>query len=974
MHEVHLDFETYYSTKTKFSLSSISTQDYVMDPRFEAIGVGIAIDDAEPVWYAGAQIVPALQAIDWGNSILATWNCAFDASILAWVYGITPKALACPMSMARSAGWGIVAGGVSLAKAADAMRAAGIDVPRKGTEVVLADGKRLADFTPAELHAYGEYCRDDVRIARTAFRHLCQALPAQELRFQSLILKAFTEPVLTIDTAMLREELVRVLGSKEVLLNAVQAQMAVGTREELTTVLNSSAKFAALLETFDVEVPMKNSKTAVEEDGITPKRTYAFAKTDEEFIALGEHEDERVQALVAARLGTKSTIQESRINRMLEVAGRGPLPMAYNISGAHTHRLSAGGEKLNCQNMPSGRIKGQSTAMRRSLMAPPGYKVGAIDSAQIELRVGAYISHEQTALEIFRTGGDPYSTMASFIYPGTDPMVIKKGAKAGQEVEAKQRQIGKAAELGCLLEGTPVLTDTRGWVPIEKVSCSDLLWDGIEWVAHDGPVFKGFKEVITYAGLTATPDHKVWLKPTDGRPETAEFGEAAANGWDILDAGASRIPLGESGAAQYSFCSQTHREQPAQVRERRMRNMRSGVAGSVQHAAKWLVQRLQSLRARGRQQRDTEMAAKASRGDEATLHKPTGQRVQELWRAWTGVWLRYLDGSGLMGTRYAGVYAGAQTYGVGQDGQQCRVHAREHPMGHKSAERQQYQGVASCSAVPQVSAGAPGHSLCGRNVTAPSSLDDRDRDTPTMGGAFVQAERPVWDILNAGPRHRFAAAGLIVSNCQFGSGPAGFMNYCRTTAKVKVEEDFAKTIVRTWREARPHTVRMWRLLQDAMLEATNGAQTWVGGPSGRLLYIDGRREVLGQRVVGIQLPDGMWINYANLRAEKGPKGWQLVFDISKGRSLIPERTHGSKIFENVTQGTAFAAMKYQMNMLDRRYPVIGNVHDEGIFVLPQNGIDAAKQYAMDCFTSAPTWLKGCPLGGEVGIADRYGDC
>jgi hypothetical protein len=200
------------------------------------------------------------------------------------------------------------------------------------------------------------------------------------------------------------------------------------------------------------------------------------------------------------------------------------------------------------------------------------------------------------------------------------------------------------------------------------------------------------------------------------------------------------------------------------------------------------------------------------------------------------------------------------------------------------------------------------------------------------------------------------------------------MNYCRTTAKVKVEEDFAKTIVRTWREARPHTVRMWRLLQDAMLEATNGAQTWVGGPSGRLLYIDGRREVLGQRVVGIQLPDGMWINYANLRAEKGPKGWQLVFDISKGRSLIPERTHGSKIFENVTQGTAFAAMKYQMNMLDRRYPVIGNVHDEGIFVLPQNGIDAAKQYAMDCFTSVPTWLKGCPLGGEVGVADRYGDC
>ena len=55
----------------------------------------------------------------------------------------------------------------------------------------------------------------------------------------------------------------------------------------------------------------------------TGKETWAFAKSDEGFKALADYPDERVQALVAARLGTKSTLEETRTERFIGIAKRG---------------------------------------------------------------------------------------------------------------------------------------------------------------------------------------------------------------------------------------------------------------------------------------------------------------------------------------------------------------------------------------------------------------------------------------------------------------------------------------------------------------------------------------------------------------------------------------------------------------------------------------------------------------------------
>lgn len=60
----------------------------------------------------------------------------------------------------------------------------------------------------------------------------------------------------------------------------------------------------------------------------------------------------------------------------------------------------------------------------------------------------------------------------------------------------------------CLAEGTQVLTD-RGWIEIQNVTTKDALWDGEQWVSHEGLINKGIQEVINIDGVLMTPDHKV---------------------------------------------------------------------------------------------------------------------------------------------------------------------------------------------------------------------------------------------------------------------------------------------------------------------------------------------------------------------------------------------------------------------------------------------------------------------------------
>ena len=405
---VTIDFETYYDSE--YSLSKMTTEEYIRDERFEVVGVAIKVNDKEVYWYSGKDVAGFLNAIDYSDKAILCHNTVFDGAILSWHYGIKPKFWFDTLSMARPLHNMTVGGSL---KALTTYYKLG----QKGDEVLRTLGMRRKDFTPEQLQAYAEYCMMDVDLTYKLFKTMAKGFPKEELLVIDQTIRMYTEPKLVLDPVVLDAHLAAIHERKEKLLAKL------GGEERAKKFLMSNNKFADLLRAFGVEPPMKTSST-------TGKQTYAFAKNDTEFTALLEHSNPAVQIVVEARLGTKSTIEETRTKRFLEISERGPLPIMLNYYGAHTGRFS-GGDKVNLQNLPRG------GALRKALAAPDGHVVVACDSSQIEARLVAYLAGQDDLVQSFREGRDVYSEFASDVY--------NKPVSKADKVE---RHVGKTCILG----------------------------------------------------------------------------------------------------------------------------------------------------------------------------------------------------------------------------------------------------------------------------------------------------------------------------------------------------------------------------------------------------------------------------------------------------------------------------------------------------------------------------------------------
>ena len=402
-----LDFETYYSQT--YSLSKMTTEEYVRGDEFEVIGVSVQVNDAEPVWCTGddEHILAFLKKFDFENNLALAHNAMFDAAILTWHYGIKPKGWLDTLSMARAVHGTEVGGSL---KALAEHYQLGV----KGTEVNDAKGLHRLDFEDEQLAQYGEYCKNDVALTYKLFMALSQDFPPIELRLIDLTLRMFSEPTLYLDTEILEKHLADVQEKKRELMNKTLIE-----RDQLM----SNPQLAELLIALGVVPPTKISLR-------TGKESYAFAKSDEGFKALLEHENPVVQAIVAARLGVKSTIEETRTQRFLGIAQRGPMPVPLRYYAAHTGRWG-GDDKLNLQNLP------RTSPLKNAIIVPDGYVMIDSDSSQIEARTLAWLAGQDDLVDAFDRGEDVYKIMASAIY--TKPV---------DQITKDERFVGKTTILG----------------------------------------------------------------------------------------------------------------------------------------------------------------------------------------------------------------------------------------------------------------------------------------------------------------------------------------------------------------------------------------------------------------------------------------------------------------------------------------------------------------------------------------------
>ena len=406
-----VDFETYYDRD--FSLSKLTTEEYVRSDSFEVIGVSVKVNEDPAQWFSGThqQTAQWLGQFDWGSSLVLAHNTMFDSAIISWRFGIIPLGWLDTMSMAQA----VVPATQSKSLANLAVY---YEVGVKGTEVINALGKRRIDFTPQELARYGDYCVNDTELTYTLFNKLLDGFPQQELKLIDLTIRMFAEPVLEVDTEMLVEHLTSIRNFKDKLLDASGLD---------TDTLMSNNKFADWLRSRGVEPPMKISPA-------TGRDTLAFSKTDKNFLALQDHEDVIIQTAVAARLGVKSTLEETRTERFIGIGSRGKLPVPLKYYAAHTGRWG-GSDSLNLQNLPS---RTGSSALKKSIVAPQGFVIIDADSAQIEARMLAWLSGQNDLVEQFAVGEDVYRIMASAIYN-----------KDISDITKDERFIGKTVVLGC---------------------------------------------------------------------------------------------------------------------------------------------------------------------------------------------------------------------------------------------------------------------------------------------------------------------------------------------------------------------------------------------------------------------------------------------------------------------------------------------------------------------------------------------
>ena len=410
MNFITLDFETYYDRQ--YSLRKLTTEEYVRDDRFEVIGLAVKIGEQPTMWIEGSGAVQGfLSEADFSGCAILCHNTMFDGAILSWLYDIKPKIWLDTLCMTRA---------LHGTEQSAALKSVAIryGVGLKGDEVQNTMGKRLDDFTKEELDRFADYAINDVDLTYAIFKLMYPTFPQQELELIDRTLRMYIEPTLRLDRDLLEGHLTDTRMYKTTLMKSVGV-----AREELM----SNLKFAVLLESLGVTPPTKVSARTGED-------TFAFAKSDEGFKALADHEDERVRNLIAARLGTKSTLEETRTKRFISISKRGLLPVPIRYYAAHTGRWG-GDDKINLQNLPSRGPNGKK--LKSSIIAPEGYTLIAADSSQIEARVLAWLAEQDDLVSQFANGEDVYIKMASSIYGIPEEAVTKD-----------QRFIGKTTILG----------------------------------------------------------------------------------------------------------------------------------------------------------------------------------------------------------------------------------------------------------------------------------------------------------------------------------------------------------------------------------------------------------------------------------------------------------------------------------------------------------------------------------------------
>lgn len=397
-----IDFETYFDNEC--TLKKLNYIQYLNHPKFEVLGAAI-IHEQRHEFLTHDELADFLSDLDPTDTEVVAHNTTFDGLILSWRYGFNPKRWLDTMSMAKGL----------LGLESYSLESVGqhFGLPHKKSATF--KGKTWSELTFEEQRELVDYARHDVWLCEEIYKRITP-YPEPELAIIDHTIRLFTEPKFQLDTALATSLLEEQKQQKQRLIEETKLTK---------TQLSSNKQFAEIIKTrHNFDVPTKISLT-------TGKETHALAKNDVEFQNMLLDAPPEVKKLIEARIAIKSTIEETRLETLIETQNMvGAIPVPLNYYGGHTGRFS--GALFNLQNLP------KNSKIRNTLCAPPGHTLIIADLASIEARVLAWFAEQEDLLEIYREKRDPYKRMAAAIY-----------RKPETEINKAERTIGKNAVLGC---------------------------------------------------------------------------------------------------------------------------------------------------------------------------------------------------------------------------------------------------------------------------------------------------------------------------------------------------------------------------------------------------------------------------------------------------------------------------------------------------------------------------------------------
>lgn len=626
-------------------------------------------------------------------------------------------------------------------------------------------------------------------------------------------------------------------------------------------------------------------------------------------------------------------------NRTGRFAGR--LVQLQNLPQNHIEDLAEARETIYKYGYDEARRKYDSVPdilselIRTAFIPQYGRKFIVADFSAIEARVIAWYAGEEWRNELFANGGDIYCQSASQMF---HVPVEKNG------VNGHLRQKGKIAELACIAEDSLVLTN-RGLIPIQKVAADDKVWDGENWVRHEGVVYKGEREVITYEGLTATPDHFVWV---DGESRPIQFGAAAAGGAHLIKAGngGTAVRLGED----YFSGKKMEREKKSLLCADRVYRL---WRGAVDYFRRVNLRKIKGLSGLFSTEENTEVAGKATDSSKAAMRKSKEQGIQKLRRKRYPILVCECVRSRVVSDRT--LWPASERVRDRSNRHKRQLCSGKFKIYYTFTKPCQSAKVCFITFFSRILA----LFTVGCNTKTYSGLEQGGNHQGCRKGSGTETKKleankrkvRVYDIRNAGENHRFTVSDCLVHNCGYG-GSVGALKAMGAVEMGLTEEEL-QPLVNAWRQSNPNIVRFW-------WDVDSAAKTAIKKKT--VTETHGIRFTCKSGMLFITLPSGRNLAYVKPRIGENCFGGESITYEGVGMTKRWERleSYGPKLVENIVQATARDILLYSMETL-KNCSIVAHVHDELI-------IEADRKVSLEAVCEqmgrTPPWVKGLLLRAD----------